>query len=45
VGHVLFEGHLSCRGNPRELLACIQEMGYEECVRCSFENSTPAGGQ
>lgn len=36
VGHVLFEGRLSCMGNPRELLGCIKQMGYEECVRCSI---------
>jgi Fe-S cluster assembly ATP-binding protein len=34
VGHVLFDGVLSCRGNPRETLKCIQKMGYEECLRC-----------
>ncbi|MGB9919623.1 MAG: ABC transporter ATP-binding protein [Moorellales bacterium] len=45
VGHVLFEGRLSCVGNPRELLSCIQELGYEECIRCSVGNATSAGGQ
>lgn len=34
AGHVLYRGHLSCMGNPQELLACIRQMGYEECVRC-----------
>jgi len=35
IGHVLFEGRLSCSGlNPRELLGCIHKMGYGECVRC-----------
>ncbi len=35
VGHVLYEGRLSCSGlNPRELLGCIQELGYGECTRC-----------
>jgi len=34
VGHVMYDGHLSCSGNPRELLNCIQSVGYEECVRC-----------
>jgi Fe-S cluster assembly ATP-binding protein len=35
VGHVLYEGKLSCSGiNPRELLGCIHEMGYGECTRC-----------
>ncbi|MEW5762771.1 MAG: ABC transporter ATP-binding protein [Bacillota bacterium] len=35
VGHVLYEGRISCRGNPRELLRCIQELGYGACVRCA----------
>ena len=35
VGHVLYEGKLSCSGiNPRELLGCIHEMGYGECTKC-----------
>ncbi len=35
VGHVLYEGQLSCSGlNPRELLGCIHELGYGECTRC-----------
>ncbi|MDH7578105.1 MAG: ABC transporter ATP-binding protein [Bacillota bacterium] len=35
VGHVLYEGKLSCSGlNPRELLGCIHELGYGECTRC-----------
>lgn len=36
VGHVLFEGQLSCHGNPRELFTCIQKMGYGECIRCAL---------
>lgn len=35
MGHVLFDGRLSCKGNPHELFDCIQKLGYEECVRCS----------
>ncbi|HHW40904.1 MAG TPA: ABC transporter ATP-binding protein [Syntrophomonadaceae bacterium] len=35
VGHVLYEGKLSCSGlNPRELLGCIHKLGYGECTRC-----------
>jgi Fe-S cluster assembly ATP-binding protein len=34
VGHVLYDGVLSCHGNPRETLRCIQDMGYQECMRC-----------
>jgi Fe-S cluster assembly ATP-binding protein len=35
VGHVLYDGKLSCSGiNPRELLGCIHEMGYGECTKC-----------
>lgn len=36
VGHVLFEGRLSCHGNPRELFTCIQKLGYGECIRCAL---------
>lgn len=37
VGHVLNKGVIGCRGNPRELLECVSEKGYEECIRCSIE--------
>ncbi|MCG2774840.1 MAG: ABC transporter ATP-binding protein [Desulfobacterales bacterium] len=33
-GQVLFGGKLSCVGNPVEILTCIGQSGYEECVRC-----------
>jgi len=33
-GQVLYNGHLSCVTNPREILECISKSGYEECVRC-----------
>jgi Fe-S cluster assembly ATP-binding protein len=33
-GQVLFNGMLSCVTNPREILNCIGQNGYEECVRC-----------
>ena len=33
-GQVLYNGRLSCVSNPREILTCIGETGYEECVRC-----------
>jgi Fe-S cluster assembly ATP-binding protein len=33
-GQVLYEGRLSCINNPREILSCISQNGYEECVRC-----------
>jgi Fe-S cluster assembly ATP-binding protein len=33
-GQVLTNGHLSCISNPREILSCISQSGYEECVRC-----------
>ena len=33
-GQVLYNGMLSCVSNPREILNCISEAGYEECVRC-----------
>jgi Fe-S cluster assembly ATP-binding protein len=33
-GQVLFDGVLSCATNPREILRCIAQNGYEECVTC-----------
>lgn len=38
-GQVLYNGVLSCTSNPREILRCISEIGYEECVRCAIETS------
>jgi len=38
-GHVLYNGVLSCTGNPGEIFKCISELGYEECVRCTREIS------
>jgi Fe-S cluster assembly ATP-binding protein len=38
-GHVLYNGKLSCVSNPREILTCIGESGYKECVRCMREMS------
>jgi Fe-S cluster assembly ATP-binding protein len=35
-GQVLYNGVLSCSTNPREILQCISEVGYEECVRCTI---------
>ncbi|MBI5896629.1 MAG: ABC transporter ATP-binding protein [Desulfobacterales bacterium] len=36
-GQVLFDGHLCCSRNAREILKWIGEFGYEECVRCATE--------
>lgn len=33
-GQVLYDGMLSSIENPREILKCVGESGYEECVRC-----------
>jgi len=33
-GHVMMEGSIACGGNAGEILRCIKEVGYEECVRC-----------
>ena len=38
-GHVLYDGVLSCGSNPREILHCVSQYGYEECVRCSLEKN------
>jgi Fe-S cluster assembly ATP-binding protein len=34
-GQVLYDGHLCCMRNAREILKWIREYGYEECVRCA----------
>jgi Fe-S cluster assembly ATP-binding protein len=34
AGHVLFEGILSCASNPREILRCVAQNGYQQCVNC-----------
>jgi Fe-S cluster assembly ATP-binding protein len=33
-GQVLYNGRLSCVSNPRDILRCVGESGYGECVRC-----------
>ena len=38
-GQVLYDGMLSCVSNPREILTCIGESGYKECVRCIIESN------
>lgn len=38
-GQVLYNGVLSCSTNPREILRCIAEIGYEECVRCTMREN------
>ncbi len=38
-GQVLYDGILSCISNPREILNCVGESGYGECVRCIAENN------
>jgi Fe-S cluster assembly ATP-binding protein len=35
-GQLLYNGMLSCSTNPREILNCISQVGYEECVRCTI---------
>jgi len=35
-GQVLYNGHLCCSQNAREILKWIREYGYEECVRCTM---------
>ena len=32
-GQVLYNGMLSCVSNPNEILHCVSESGYEECVK------------
>jgi len=38
-GQVLYNGRLSCISNPREILRCVGESGYGECVRCIAESN------
>lgn len=38
-GQVLFNGHMCCTRNAREILKWIGEFGYEECVRCAMETT------
>jgi Fe-S cluster assembly ATP-binding protein len=33
-GQVLYDGHLCCEANPRDILDHISRYGYQECVRC-----------
>lgn len=33
-GQVLYDGHLCCEANPRDILDHIGKYGYQECVRC-----------
>ena len=35
-GQVLYNGHLCCSQNAREILKWISEFGYEECLRCAI---------
>ncbi len=35
-GQVLYDGHLCCSRNAREILQWISEYGYEECFRCAI---------
>lgn len=35
-GQVLYDGHLCCVRNAREILKWIREYGYEECIRCAM---------
>jgi len=35
IGHVLFQGRLTCRGNPLDLLEEIARHGYEKCAECA----------
>ena len=38
-GYVLYDGILSCSGNPAEILNWISECGYEECARCALKTN------
>lgn len=34
VGHMMCDGVIKCRGNPREMLKEIKARGYRECMEC-----------
>ncbi|MDD1662797.1 MAG: ABC transporter ATP-binding protein [Methanomicrobiales archaeon] len=34
VGHMMCDGAIKCRGNPREMLKEIKARGYRECMEC-----------
>lgn len=36
IAHVLYQGTISCSGNPQEMLNCIRIKGYEQCVSCGW---------
>jgi Fe-S cluster assembly ATP-binding protein len=36
-GQVLYNGHMCCSRNAREILKWIGEFGYEECIRCAMQ--------
>lgn len=33
-GYVMMDGRISCEGEAMEMLTCIKEKGFEECVAC-----------
>jgi len=35
-GQVLYQGELTCSTNAREILKCISQIGYRECIRCAI---------
>ncbi|MDI6900608.1 MAG: ABC transporter ATP-binding protein [Anaerosomatales bacterium] len=36
IGHVLYDGKLACKGNPRDLIGEIGKHGYDKCVECAI---------
>lgn len=36
IGHVLYNGKLACKGNPRDLIGEIGKHGYDKCVECAI---------
>ena len=37
VAHILYDGSISCSGNPQEMLTCIGNEGYEHCIQCRIQ--------
>ncbi len=31
---IMYNGKISCEGDPKELLDCVKKKGYEDCIKC-----------
>lgn len=42
AGHILMDGLIACKANPREMLRTIRDCGFQECYRCFREEGNRA---